>query len=475
MDTRNTEKLPVGRVRRAYARLGFLVLGLAAVFNLGALSVAETSYEQLQLSSGAVVQTQRVTNAIDRLLTHLLDAETGERGYLITGDAAYLLPYQQARQHLAGDVDTVQALIADNAVQANQLATVRRLVRERLAEMEATIEARRAQGFEDALGLVMTHAGKISMDTVRAALGGMVEEESRVRSARIGGLTQHQRAIRLGLFAEALLNFLLVTLGGIFLARDLRRHRHERESLQERGATLEAQVRERTAQLTELSRFQEHVREDEKKRVARELHDELGGTLTAAKIDLQLIADRLRSDPTVAPRMTRISAALDDAIAVKRRIIEDLRPTLLDNLGLCAALKWQCEEFAKRTGCPCHAVCSENDPQPSPDQSVALYRIVQEALTNIAKYAEATSVDVELMREEDHWRLTVRDDGVGIDPEKQHHPTSHGLISIRERARNLGGNVLVQGRAGEGTDIEVKLPILDDTNHGDTAGSGRAT
>ncbi len=344
-------------------------------------------------------------------------------------------------------------------MQGSQFATVRRLVGERLDDIERTIARRRADGFDAALAAVMTHNGKIVMDTLRAALDGMVQEESRVRSERIGGLARHQRAIRLGFFAEASLNLLLVTLGAVFLAGDVRRHRREREALQERGATLEAQVRERTAQLTELSRFQESVREDEKKRVARELHDELGGTLTAAKIDLQLISDRLRKDPVIGPRLARINAALDDAIAVKRRIIEDLRPTLLDNLGICAALRWQCDEFAKRTGCPCHASCPDGDEQPTPEQSVAFYRIVQEALTNIAKYAQAKSVHVDLEREPQHWRLRVVDDGVGIDPDKQHHPTSHGLISIRERVRALGGEVSVRGHPGEGTTIEIVLPV----------------
>lgn len=447
-------------LNRASARFGFVVLGLAAVFNLGALSVAETSYEALQLSSSAVVQTQRGTSAIDQLRIDLLDAETGQRGFILTGDNAYLAPYQQAQNRLRDDLEALHGLIGDNPVQASQLATVRRLLSERFDDIDNTIKLRRDEGFEAAQNVVATHAGKITMDTLRAAFDGMVQEESRVRSARVDGLARHQRALRLGLFAESLLNLLLVTLGAIFLWNDLRRHRRERAALQQRGATLEAQVRERTAQLTELSRFQESVREDERKRVARELHDELGGTLTAAKIDLQLITDRLKTDAAVVPRIARINAALDDAIAVKRRIIEDLRPTLLDNLGIGAALRWQCEEFAKRMGCACHAQCPDAEAQPTSDQSVAIYRIVQEALTNIAKYAKATSVWVELFRQEDRWQLRVRDDGVGMDPEKQHHPTSHGLISIRERVHVLGGDVSVKGRPGDGTSIEVSLPVI---------------
>ena len=447
-------------LKRTSARFGFVVLGLAAVFNLGALSVAETSYEALELSSGAVVRTQRGTSAIDRLRIDILDAETGQRGFILTGDNAYLVPYQQAQNRLRGDLDALQGLLGDNPVQASQLATVRRLLSDRFDDIDTTIKLRRDEGLAAAQSVVTTHAGKITMDTLRAALDGMVEEESRVRNARIGGLTRHQQGIRFGFFAESLLNLLLVTLGAIFLWTDLRRHRRERAALQQRGATLEAQVRDRTAQLTELSRFQESVREDERKRVARELHDELGGTLTAAKIDLQLITDRLKTDAAVVPRIARINAALDDAIAVKRRIIEDLRPTLLDNLGICAALRWQCEEFAKRTGCACHAQCPEADAPPTLDQSVAIYRIVQEALTNIAKYAKATSVQVDLFRQEDHWQLRVRDDGVGIDPAKQHHPTSHGLISIRERVHVLNGEVSVNGRPGDGTLIEVSLPVI---------------
>jgi signal transduction histidine kinase len=228
--------------------------------------------------------------------------------------------------------------------------------------------------------------------------------------------------------------------------------------LAERGRKLSEEVEARVAQLRELSRFLEQVREEEKQRVARELHDELGGTLTAAKIDLQLIGDRVQSDAAISTRIGRIHAALDDAIAVKRRIIEDLRPTLLDNLGIGAALRWQCDQFTKRTGCVCETALVERELQLSPDLSIAVYRIVQEALTNVAKYAKAKSVEVELRREGDRWHLRVHDDGVGLDLAKQHHPTSHGLISIRERVRALGGELRISGGPGLGTTIEAGGP-----------------
>jgi signal transduction histidine kinase len=287
----------------------------------------------------------------------------------------------------------------------------------------------------------------------------MMREEERVRTARLADLRANQIAIRLGVFALAILNFVLMTFGAIFLWRELRRQESAASVLSERSAQLEAEVEERTAELRELSHFLERVREQEKGLVARELHDELGGTLTAAKIDLQLMSERLKNDPKTAARLARVSAALDEAIAVKRRIIEDLRPTLLDNLGIGAALRWQCEQYTKRTSCPCEIDLEESQLQLPPDISIAFYRIAQEALTNITKYAKASRVTVSLKRDSDRWTLRVHDDGVGIDLAKQHNPTSHGLTSIRERARALGGEVSIVGGPGEGTTVEAWLPV----------------
>ncbi len=222
--------------------------------------------------------------------------------------------------------------------------------------------------------------------------------------------------------------------------------------------SLAAEVDARTAQLRELSRFLQSDREQEKARVARELHDELGGALAAAKIDLQLLRDRGAAAEDAPARLERITAALDEAVLAKRRIVEDLRPTLLDNLGISAALRWQCEQYAKRTSCPCTVRLGESELKLAPDLSIAIYRIVQEALTNTSKYAQAKNVEVSLEREGGRWHLRIFDDGVGIDLAKQHHPTSHGLVSIRERARALSGEVRFDGGPGRGTTVDVWLP-----------------
>ena len=443
---------------RTAAGIGYAALMLAAVINLAAVWVTEKSYDRLRGNTDVAFRTQQTLAMIERVRVLLVDAETGARGYVITGDAAYLTPTRDAEREIGVELAALSQRSAANAVQSSLMETVRTLAAAIMREVAAIVELRRNEGFDAARAAVATHHEKLAMDALRLALDGMAQEERRVRATRIDELYFDQRAMRLGIFAIAIVNFLLVSIGAVFLWRDLVRRARESAMLAARSADLAVEVDARTAQLRELSRFLQSDREREKAQVARELHDELGGALAAAKIDLQLLRERGPAAPDAPGRLDRINHALDEAVVAKRRIVEDLRPTLLDNLGISAALRWQCEQYAKRTSCPCNVMLGDADLTLSPDLSIAIYRIVQEALTNTSKYAQAKNVDVSLQREGGRWHLRVHDDGVGIDLAKQHHPTSHGLISIRERARALGGEVRFSGGSGKGTTVDVWFP-----------------
>ena len=447
-------------VKRLPAKAGFLALLLVAIFNLSALWLTETSYDRIRATTRAAVDTQQVLAAIERVRVSLLDAEAAQRNYLMTGDASQLAPYEAAAASLNAEIADLRQQVAGNPVHMSLTSGLEHEAKSLLVELGSAIELRRSAGFDAAREALALNSGRIRMDTLRLTLDGMRQEEQRTRDESLQVLRTDTITIRLGVIAMALLNLLLVSFGVVFLWREIRRQTRERVFLAERGRRLSDEVETRTAQLRELSRFLEDVREEEKQRVARELHDELGGTLTAAKIDLQLMGDRMHAEPAVAARMQRVNAALDDAITVKRRIIEELRPTLLDNLGIGAALRWQCEQFMKRTGCRCSLRLAEQDLQLSPELSIATYRIVQEALTNVTKYAKAKSVEVHLDRDGPRWHLRVHDDGVGLDIAKQHHPTSHGLISIRERVRSLGGELRISGGPGLGTTIDAWFPYV---------------
>jgi signal transduction histidine kinase len=211
-------------------------------------------------------------------------------------------------------------------------------------------------------------------------------------------------------------------------------------------------------QFRNLSRHLQSVREEERKGVAREIHDELGQRLTSLKLHLALLLEDVPGQNGVTQQ--RFSAMLDDiddTIQSVKRIISQLRPGLLDDLGLSAAIEWQTEEFQRHTGIRCALSISPPELSLDPDRATAIFRIFQETLTNVARHAGADSVRIELCEEADTMRLTIRDDGRGIRPEEIEHPASFGLIGIRERAQYFDGDVTFTGDPGRGTTVSVHI------------------
>jgi hypothetical protein len=176
-------------------------------------------------------------------------------------------------------------------------------------------------------------------------------------------------------------------------------------------------------------------------------------------MDVAWVENRIKGrDPESAAKLQRTLQALDDGVQIKRRIIEDLRPTLLDNLGLAPALDWQVKESCNRAGLKCTLSLPTDDVRLDPHVSIALYRIVQEALTNIVKYAKAKNVHVALNAAGDKVTLLVEDDGIGIPEDAQKNRLSHGISGMRQRVRALHGEFSIGRRAEGGTRIEVSIP-----------------
>jgi signal transduction histidine kinase len=222
---------------------------------------------------------------------------------------------------------------------------------------------------------------------------------------------------------------------------------------------LEALVEERTAELSELSSYLQSLGEEEKSKLARELHDELGGILVSAKMDVAWVREQLEGHEQEAEkRLDRTMALLDEGVTVKRRIIEELRPTLLDNLGLGAALDWLAADVCRRAGLEYELRVPADEELPS-RISLALFRIVQEALTNAVKHAQARHVTIEIMRDQRELTLLVSDDGVGVEPQMLRSALSHGILGMRQRVRALAGEFSIRGRPGRGTTIEVRVPL----------------
>jgi len=240
--------------------------------------------------------------------------------------------------------------------------------------------------------------------------------------------------------------------------REISAREAKRRTLVEEQRRLEQEVTARTEELSELSTYLQTVREEEKSRLARDIHDELGGILVGAKMDVAWAAQRCKTAlPEAAEKLDRALAVLDEGVEMKRRIIEELRPTLLDNLGISSALDWQVRQACERAGLHCELNLADLE-LPS-TVSIAIYRIVQEALTNITKYASARNVDVELLGDDEGVSLIVHDDGAGLPAGVESSRLSHGIVGMRQRVRALNGTFKISSRAGTGTTVEVYIPL----------------
>jgi signal transduction histidine kinase len=221
-------------------------------------------------------------------------------------------------------------------------------------------------------------------------------------------------------------------------------------------ARLEAEVAQRTALLRELALHLEEAREDERARLARDLHDELGALLTSAKLDAARIRARLgQTAPEALERLTHLVATLDSVIALKRRITENLRPSALSHLGLVATLNILGREFGDSAGLPVH--CVLEDIELKPNAELVAFRCVQEALTNISKHAQAHEVWITMAQEDERIEVSVRDDGVGFDSSAP-GTGAYGLVGMRFRVEAVGGTLLVDSVSGRGSCIRMTLP-----------------
>jgi signal transduction histidine kinase len=241
-------------------------------------------------------------------------------------------------------------------------------------------------------------------------------------------------------------------------ARRARAQWEELASLVRRQNDSLGEVGRRTRELSSLSAFLQTHYEREKARLARELHDELGGILTPAKMDLSWLESRLGGDAQYRERMARLSALIDQGIDLKRRIIEDLHPSLLDHLGLAAAVQWLVDDACGAARLESRVTVSKLE-RLSPDLEIALYRVVQESVNNAVRHAKATRIELVVERTKDGVRVCVRDDGVGIADLERARKQSHGLVGMTHRMRAINGTLDISSGKGEGTRVEAFLPL----------------
>jgi signal transduction histidine kinase len=223
---------------------------------------------------------------------------------------------------------------------------------------------------------------------------------------------------------------------------------------------IEEEIRDSREQLRNLYLHLQSVREEERTHIAREIHDEFGTILTALKIDLSWLGKQLPQENKAPTEKIRKDLELiNSAIKTVQRISSELRPGILDHLGLSAAMEWQVKEFCNRAGINWDITIDLGDTKPDRDLSTTMFRILQESLTNIARHAEATEVRVSLRGKNNVLTLEIIDNGKGVSEEQLSDRSSFGLIGMKERAHHLGGNAFIEKADGKGTKVLVTIPL----------------
>ena len=447
---------------------GQWLLPMALLAAVVVLAGNELAYRWSQAALAVLEQRVEARRDVQLMLRLVVDAESSQRGYLLTGRPEYLDPY-------GASVDTVR--VVSQRVQDAYVGDVETLelvsqivggVDAKLSEMALALEFQR-EGRPDAWQeLLLTNIGLEKMDSVRAAAEELFRLETERIVARRDRVANTLWVNRIGLNTLAALSLLaLVLYRGQARRFNAAQLRHAGELQAERDR-LETVVARRTAELAELAGHLQTAREDEKSHLARELHDELGALLTAAKLDAARLRRALPQASTEAhARLQHLEDSVKRGIELKRRIIEDLRPSALSNLGLRAALEIQAREFAERS--EMRVATALNDVTVDDRTAIAIYRMVQEALTNVSRHAQAQSVHIGL-RAEDQAEgqavvVEVHDDGAGFDLAVAGR-SRHGLVGMRHRIEALGGRLQIESAPGQGTRLRACLPLSASSDSG---------
>jgi signal transduction histidine kinase len=437
-------------------RGGRFTFPLASLAALAMFAISESSYQQASARFEELGTQGMARITIQTLWRSLTDAETGQRGYLLTGRSEYLKPYENAKVQVAKSLAWLNEYYSAEPGTQALMTEVQRAADNKLAELAETNRLHdegKEQAWRD---LVLSNIGAEQMDAVRSYSAKLLTHETAKVNEGRKSVLDTLMINRIGVTAMAALSLLALFMYLRQTTALVRLREEQRRVAQQERDQFEREVMRRTAQLTELARHLQTVREDERNHLARELHDELGALLTAAKLDVARLKSRLGTlTPEVAERIQHLTDGLNSGIALKRRIIEDLRPSSLSNLGLVAALEILVREWGDRS-----EIAVDADFQPVKLQASAeltVYRLVQEALTNISKYAKASVVQVRLSADEGQVLVTVRDNGIGFDVDAP-QISAHGLLGMRYRLETEGGTLLLNSSSGQGTVIEARLP-----------------
>lgn len=440
-------------------RRNWLVFTLSCSAALALIFISEGTYMRSRATLDGLVTMATARTTLLTFARDIADAETGQRGYMVTGRKGFREPYDNALKRIDESLQYMHSYFDGEPGPKEILRQLHEMTANKLSGLALTIQLFDDGKADAAKEIVLSGIGKEQMDSIRAHVMALQAHET----AKIDrNQREVYRAILLNRIGVSALTAISLFALFFYLRQSFALTQKQLELqrlLQAERDRLEAEVLLRTAQLTELAHHLQSAREDERSHLARNLHDDLGALLTSAKLDVARIKSRVaKTAPDTLVLLAHLVTTLNKGIALGRGIIENLRPSALSNLGLVAALDILVKEFAESTSVTAH--CTLQPVRLSATTELLVYRVVQESLTNITKYASAGNVWVSLSLVDGNAEISVRDDGVGFDPSLK-AKQAYGLVGMLYRIEAERGDLKIKSAPGEGTLIQVRLPQSD--------------
>ncbi|MFM0525817.1 sensor histidine kinase [Paraburkholderia strydomiana] len=441
-----------------------IAMTVAIVITVGGLVILETARERIAAEYETALEARDVTVQLSALASQLSRLSAQQSDFLLTKRDAAAHDFCATAVSIRDSEQLLERFYRSPKADSAELASftqIRALIDARIGAGAAALQRAAPRPLDLSACGNASHANAVDAALVDSTLSLLRDNEERRAQHALAASRADQRISTLCAAGLSALNIVLF----ILLFRNLgiqidRQARVQRQLITQQGE-LDQLVNERTRQLEALGWHLQAVSENEKTQLARELHDELGAILTASKMDVAWANRKLKeSDPDISEKLKRALANLDQGIALKRRIIEDMRPTVLANFGLVTALRTLADEAAQRNNWTLNLQLPADDIQLDEQTEIALFRVAQESLTNAAKYARASQVSIGLQVGDGRVTLDIADNGVGIMPADLTRTHTHGLLGMRQRVAAHGGQFDIRRGVPRGTDIHVVMPSV---------------
>ncbi len=441
-----------------------IAMTVAIVITVGGLVILETARQRITAEYETALEARGVTVQLSTLASELSRLGAQQNAFLLTKDDARAHAFCASAARIRESTRQLEQFYRGGRADSAELASftqILALIDARIGAGVAALQHAAPHPLDLSACGNAAHLDAADASLIDSTLTLLRDNEERRAQHALAASRADQRLSTLCAAGLSALNIVLFILLFRNLGIQIDRQARAQRQLITQQEELDQLVNERTRQLEALGWHLQAVSENEKTQLARELHDELGAILTACRMDVAWARRKLKdSDPDLADKLKRVLANLDQGIALKRRIIEDMRPTVLANFGLVTALRTLADEAAQRNNWALELHLPADDIQLDEQTEIALFRVAQESLTNAAKYARASKVSIALRVDDGEVALHIADNGVGIMPADLKRTHTHGLLGMRQRVAAHGGRFDIRRGTHNGTDIDVVMPSV---------------